>query len=602
MLELRRIATSPVAAPPERRQTSWPRRELLAWTLLASALIALVVLLSSSRRTRPGEPRLADPIRFALTPPPGSAIVGTTISPDGRQIALAAVTGGRAQLWLRAIGGIEARPIAGTEEVTYHFWSPDSRVIGFFAQGKLKTVDVANGTITVICNATNARGGAWGADRTIVFAAGTGEGLFRVSANGGVPLPQTVLDPAGQESSHRWPAFLPDGRHFVYLARSGRPEKTGIYVGSVDSPGVRRLVNAISNAAYAPPGFLLFVRGTALLAQPFDAVRLEMAGEPATVLERAGYDSTLLLADFSVSENGVGVFAAGERNRSELVWFNRGGTEVEVRGQPGAYANISLSRDDGRIAAAQYASGSSDIWVFDSSRSAPSRLTFDPSHETHPIWSPDGQQIAFGSDRNGFIDLYRKSASGGKEDVLLASNHVKYASDWSRDGRYLVYDQVDPETKLDVWVLPLFGDRKPFPFLQTPTDEWLGHLSPDGRWMAYTSNESGRYEIYVQSFPPSGAKWQISAQGGLHPRWSHDEKELFYIASDQKLMAVPVRSGGTLEYGVPVPLFDTRIANVFAVRAPYEVARDGRRFLLTRTVSQPGPPTVVVNWSAGLNR
>jgi Tol biopolymer transport system component len=563
------------------------------------ALIGVLWLWRDGRAQ--GDPG-AEQIHFTVIPPDNATVASAAISPNGRRIALATDSAGRTQLWLRALDDVQLRPLAGTEEVTYHFWSPNSSSIGFFAQGKLKTIDVETGTINVVCNATNARGGAWGPNRTILFAAGTGQGLSRVSADGGVPQPQTMLESSRRESSHRWPMFLPGGRHFIYFVRSGDPENTGIYLASLDSSEVRRLVSSVSNAAYAPPGVLLFMRGTALIAQPFDLVKLAMYGEPKTIVDGVSNDPTVFLADFSVSETNVLLFTGGNRNQSQLVWLDRRGVELSSLGPPAGYANVSLSPDGEKVAVAQYVGGASDIWLHDARGGAQSRLTFSPANDMHPVWSPDAQRVVFGSDREGSLNLYMKAASGGKEEVLVSSAPAKYGSDWSRDGRYVVYDAVDPKTKLDVWVVPMSGTRTPMPFLRTVFDEWQGNLSPDGRWMAYTSNESGRYEVYVQSFPDAGETWQISTQGGLHPRWRHDQTELYYINGDQKLVAVPIRTGKTFQHGAQTPLFGTRISRIFAVRSPYAVSKDGQRFLMARLVSGSSPLTVVANWTRRLKQ
>ena len=336
------------------------------------------------------------------------------------------------------------------------------------------------------------------------------------------------------------------------------------------------------------------------LSHDADQTRLAVHGQAVPVIDAIGYDNNLMLADFSVSQNDVIAYTTGQRSHSELTWVDRRGNSLEKMASAAAYANVAVSRDGARVASGTCASGGADVWLFDSRRGTPSRLTFEPSRESHPQWSPDGQQIAFSSDRDGIINLYRKPTSGGTDELLLASDEAKYPSQWTRDGRYLIYDTVHPDTRLDIWYLPLTGDRKPLSFLRSAFDEWLAQLSPDGRWISYTSNDSGRYEVYVQAFPPSGAKWQISSGGGLHARWRADQKELFYIDGTQRLIAVPVRPGGGFEYGAGAPLFEVRIPNIFTVRSPYDVSPDGQRFLLTKAVQEDLPLTVTLNWLAGL--
>jgi Tol biopolymer transport system component len=544
-------------------------------------------------------------VRFAIPSPGRIGDDAVSVSPDGRHVAFAAAgSEGKPILWVRSLDDTQLRSIPGTEEVTSHFWSPDAVWIGFFAQGKLKKVNTTTRAVETLGNATNPRGGTWGADNTIVLSPSAGQGLFAVSASGGDFRPLTTLDPGRAERSHRWPMFLPDGRHFLFSNRSGNPEHTGVYVGSIDSAASTRVAAGASNAAYVAPGYLLFVRGETFYAQPFDLGTLRTTGEAEAVREPVRVEPGAALADFSVSTNGVLAYRSGEGMVARLIWVDRRGNQLATLSPGLRNTNLALSPDDGRIAATRFGEmAAGDVWLIDSSSGTESRLTFESSGESQPIWSPDGQWIAFGSDRSGFLDLYRKRANGGEEELLLSSPVVKYACSWSVDNRHLVFEADDPATKLDLWMLPLSGDRTPVPLLKTRADEWDGRLSPDGKWMAYTSNESGRYEVYVQSFPPGGAKWQVSPNGGLHPRWRADGKELFYVAGNQKLTAVMVDLTTQFSVTRRQELFELSIRNLFTVRSPFVVSSDGQRFLFEDVKSDVVPPVhLVLNWANGLRR
>jgi len=567
-------------------------------------LFAIAQTLMYSRRA-PAESRT---IRFFVFPPEKAVVDSISVSPDGGHMAfVASSSDGRILLWVRPMDAHAARPVAGTEGAMFPFWSPDSRFLGFFAEGKLKKVEAAGGPAEALCDAATPRGGTWNRDGVILFSPNAGGGLYRVSAAGGVAAPLTALDPSRRENSHRWPYFLPDGLHFLYYVRSGQPENAGIYAGSLDSKETRRLVSAPSNAVYAPPGYLLFDRDGTLMAQAFDVQKLRITGEPFPAAEDVGYDGGSLRTDFAVSDNGVLAYRSSASFNTQLTWFDRKGKPLGSVGPREGYFNLSLSLDERKLAVSRLASrtGTRDIWLFDLSRGTSSRFTFDPSTEVAPCWSPDGGRIAFSSDRDGPYNLYQKLATGSANDELLVSTGVsKYPNHWSSDGRYIVYESLDPKTNLDLWVLPLFGDRKPILYLRTGSDEWQGQLSPDGRWMAYTSNESGRSEVYVQALPISGGKWQISTNGGVYPRWRGDGKEIFYLAQDRKVMAVTVKADSTFETGVPAELFPTQVAQVVGVRNPYAVTADGQRFLINTRVEEAGSSSiaVVINWHAGLKK
>ena len=529
-----------------------------------------------------------------------------TVSPDGRRLAFVATTAeGKDLLWVRSLDTLSAQALTGTEGASYPFWSPDSRFIGFFAGGKLKRIEAAGGPTFTLCDAPLARGGAWNRDDVIVFAPAAAGALQRVSVSGGTPSAVTQLDQARGELTHRWPYFLPDGQHFLYLSRgaSVSESETGtIYVTSLASKESKQLLRANSNVAYAQ-GHLLFLRGATLMAQAFDAKRLETVGDAFPIAEQVQSEPSIARGVFAVSENGVLAYQTGSaKNGSQLAWFDRSGKQLSVLGDVAISGNPQLSPDNKTLAVAivDPQNGNQDIWLYDVARGIRTRLTVDPGDERSPVWSPDGSRIVFSSNRKGHIDLYQKSAGGvGNDEPLLESDLEKHPMSWSPDGRFLLYSTVDPKTKVDLWVLPLVGDRKPFPFLQTEFNEFNGQFSPDGRWIAYTSDESGRNEIYVGPFPGPGGKQQISTSGGRQPKWRGDGKEIFYLAPDNKLMATVVSGQvASLVVGALRPLFEVHPYDA------YDVTTDGRRFLVDTAVEQKAsaPITLVLNWTADLKR
>ena len=579
-----------------------------AAAVFAIGLVAMSVV--HFRETAP-QPRAA---RFQIPLPEKATEPMFRLSPDGRSLAIAATEGGRSRLWVRPIDSLDARALPGADDATYPFWSPDSAFIGFFAQGKLKKIAVAGGPAQTLCVAADGRGGTWNANGVIVFSA-LGDALSRVPAVGGIPTPVTKA-----ANSQRFPEFLPDGKHFLFSISLGKPEANGIYVGSLDGTPPVRLLPDESNAVYGPPdapgkvGHLLFRRENTLMAQPFDPGRLEMTGELLPLAEQVGVSRNVAFGAFSASENGVLAYGSGNqglRNR-ELVWMDRTGKRLGLIGQSGDMSTAMLSPDEKKISFGLIKqTGGTDIWLYDVVRGVSSRFTFRPGISQDGVWSPDGSRILFQSDNQS---LYEKPVNGaGKEELLLRRGINTRPLDWSRDGRFLVYQmQSGGQTGYDLFLLPIRSgsaagradgsDDKPVPYLQTPFSEVAAQFSPDGRWMAYTSNESGRPQIYVQGIPASGAKWQISAAGGDQPRWRRDGKELFFISDDQKLMVVPVKTGAAFEAGAPQPLFDIQpINNQLSGRFAYQPTADGQRFLVTAPAGgQTTPLTVVLNWQAGL--
>jgi Tol biopolymer transport system component len=577
-------------------------RERIAWALAAAAILAAAALGIGYRRRAPVRPRA---VRFEVATPEGVSLIDfPRVSPDGRYLAFNATdASGRSRLWLRPLNALAAQPLAGTEGTTRPFWSPDSRFLGFFAEGKLKKIEVTGGPPQKICDSATGADGSWSPEGVILFDGRSQDPIYRVAAGGGTPAVAVVADAGRKEALVAWPEFLPDGRHFLYMAQGQKPEDHMYRVGALDSKESKPLAAAQSLVTYAPPGHILFVRENTLVAQPFDAKALKTTGEPVPLAEHIGTVSTGL-ARFSVSRNGVLVYRTGE-SPSRLLWVDRGGRELSTIGDPADYSDTLLSPTADRLALVltDPRVGKSDIWIRDLTREVSSRFTFDSADDVSPLWSPDGKTIVFSSNRGGQFDLFAKSVGGGgQEEVLVRNDELKFAHSWSQDGRYIAFQSRSKKTGWDIWILPTFGDRKPTLFLQTSFNELRPAFSPDGRWLAYQSNESGRGEIYVQAFPGPGGKWQVSSAGGVEPAWRADGKEIYYGAPEQKLMAVDITAGESFQAGVPHPLFQARVQPVTNVRNHYLPSADGQRFLLLAPLGRESlvPTTVVLNWNAEL--
>jgi len=582
------------------------RRDSVAWTVAAIAVLTAVVLWGWTLR-RP-MPDVRTHV-LSVLPPYGASFAtdeAPAISPDGRRLVFVGHDAtGKQLLYTRAFDvATSTEPLTNTDGASLPFWSPNSQSIGFFAQGRLKRVDLETRQIQTLADAGGARGGTWNQDDVILFVPRPATGVYRVSAAGGPATPVKIDAPV------TWfPSFLPDGRHFLFFSSApSQPENAGVFVASLDSSTARRLVTTRSRALHATPGYLLFWSEGALLAQAFDASRLEVRGNPVSVANGVGLNSLTNQGLFSVSDSGTLVFFAGAVGRSELVWVDRGGRRIGEAGPSGIFNSLSLSPDAARVVydQAEPRNRTLDLWLLDFARGVPSRLTFHPSHDMFPLWSPDGARIAFSSLREPPVQLYELEANGpGTEKLLLETNFPKNPSGWSSDGRLLFYNSVHPQTGGDVWALPLVGKREPYPVIRTVADEHYGTPSPDGRWLAYISNETGAYEVYVEAFPATGFKRQISTLGGFEPHWRLDGKELFYRAPNQTLMAVEVKSKpATLEFSPPKALFATRIQwmEIQAVAHHYAAAPHGQRFLMMSATDEAlaSPVTVVLNWTAAL--
>jgi Tol biopolymer transport system component len=589
-----------------------------AWMAgVAALLLAATALGFLYHRRAPEEPQVVR----AFIPPPekanfrfsgGGNSGPVTISPDGHMLAFSAQGADGIQLlYVRPIDSITARPLAGTAGAGMPFWSPDSRRIGFFADGKLKRIEASGGPALTLCEVgVVARGGTWNREGVIVLAPSPNGPLHKVRDDGGQSTTVTRVDTAHGETSHRWPHFLPDGKHFLFFTRLGAlgtsNENNGIQIGSLDGDPPKFLIRAQANAAYAS-GYMLFLRGNTLMAQPFDLGRLALVGEASPLAEQIQGELASAMGVFSASETGVLAYQTGnEMIASNLIWRDRAGKQIGALGDPAGYMDLSVSRDRQKVAVSilDQNVGPPEIWVYEVSRGVRSRFTFDPGADRWPIWSPDSTRVAFSSNRTGQFNLYVKSYAGsGVEELLLETDHDKVPTDWSSDGRYVLFEtRGDPKTQSDVWALQLSGDRKPIPVLQTPFREVEAVFSPDGRWIAYTSDESGRSEVYVTPFPGPGRKWQVSASGGTLPCWSGTGREIFFDGPGERIMAAVVSAhDATFQVGTTQPLFEIRPqrpGNIF------DVTPDGQRFLVnTATQAQTSAPmTLVVNWPAELKK
>ena len=598
--ETAREPAAMVAAPAARRRAS-----IIPWGIAALACLVAAAIAVVHFRETPPEVRS---VRFEITPPGSSPAEMFMLSPDGQQLAFVAATDGPPQIWIRSMDSVEARPLPGTENATYPFWSPDASYLGFFAQGKLKKIAVGGGPPVVLCDSPAGRGGSWNMAGVIIFSSGPTSPILQVPETGGTPTAVTKLPGGDVTAGARFPSFLPDGDHFLYFA-SGAGKETGVLIGSLRGAAPVKLLPEASNAIFSPQtggGYVLFRREETLMAQRFDPTTLQLSGDvqpiaaPVPITENAGFGA------FSASQDGTLVFRRVPSRDSELVWLDREGKRLSVASKPMPLFGslMSLSPDQKRAA---YSLGTgerlAELWVHDLSRDVASRFTFTPGVARDPVWSDDGSVLYFGFMPLGTsaYEIHRKALSGNGPDALIITSGVNGSpTAVSRDGQFLLFNQTGSKTDMDIWMLPLTGERKPMPYLQTPFSEGDAVFAPvpgPTRWVAYTSNESGRPEVYLQQFPATGAKFQVSAGGaGRTPVWRADGRELYY-GDNSTIYAVPITLGSSVDIGTPKPLI--RNPNL-SVLAP---AADGQRFLVGLPAggsNSAQPITVVLNWAANL--
>jgi serine/threonine protein kinase/Tol biopolymer transport system component len=586
---------SPSRARPPRRT------ERLAWitAVAVPSLVALTMAVWADRPTLP-PPTVELEVDTPPVAEPGD-LNSLAVSPDGQKLAFVANLNGQPHLWIRPVASVESRPIAGTADASMPFWSSDGGSVAFYSGGQLKVIALAGGLVRTLTAANAGVGGDWNRDGVILLVQNPASAITRVRITAGTPTAVTRLERG--HAGHAFPHFLPDGHHFLFFVQ-GSAEVRGVYVGELSGGTTRRLFDADSAAVYSA-GHLLFVRGATLYAQPFDVAASDVTAEPVPVAADV-MGSMLANARAGLSAGGGSVaFRVGSAHAErQFAWVDRSGHEIETVGAPdsGDALSPSMSPDGKSVAFLRRVNGNTGVWLLDTRRGVISPFTDRVAEDIFPTWSPDGTRIVFTSTRDGRFDLFQRGTNGGgRDELLLRSPEETFACDWSSDGRFLLYQKRNAESGFDLWALPFGDTANPSPVIQTAFDEKDGQFSPDGNQIAFQSNRSGRFEIYVQAFPGPGAPLPVSTQGGAQVRWRRDGRELFYVALDGRLMTAVVRTqaDGQLEVGIPMPLFATHIGRaVTPVGAQYVVSPDGQRFLMNTVVesASPTPIRLIVNW------
>jgi Tol biopolymer transport system component len=592
------------AQPGVARRPLWP-----LWLGLAAAAVVAVVALA--RWPTPSTTPDAPEMRLEITTPPTTDPISFALSPDGQLIVFVASDNGTPRLWLRPLNSTSARPLPGTDSASFPFWHPDGRTVGFFADGLIKRIDLDSGLVQPVSRSGVPAGASWNARGVVVHPLVPDSPLFRTPSSGLMPVP--VTDLAAEQTGHRGPYFLADGVHFLYFVM-GSPTVRGIYVGSLDGEESRRLIDADTPAVLAR-GHLFFLRQGTLFAQRFDERQLTVAGDTQPVAEGVAASVGAGLPALSTSADGTIAFRTGTSGgRRQFVWFSRSGAVLSRIGAPenAGPSYGSLSPDGRRLAVQRTRDGNTDIWLLDLERGGtPLRFTSDPRADIAPLWSPRGDRLVFSSRGGGppgesrTFHLFQQPVAGGALEPVVTEGSAMQATDWSRDGRVLLYRTVETVRQdMDIWALAFDGDRKPFPVVKTQFEERDGQFSPDAKWIAYQSNESGRFEIYVQPFNRPGERQRISMAGGVQARWRADGRELFYLTLQDQLVAVPVAiSDQRIEAGSATPLFRAPVGAGGIALHSYSVSPDGQRFLVDTLVEEPAAPIVVIlNWKpAGSN-
>ena len=603
---------------PARAFTPVPR---VPWLITAATAALAITFATLWLKTPPPDPQ---PVAYSIADPPGTrfanAAGAVALSPDGRYVVFGAIApGGLAALWLRPLDSLEARLLPGTERGNYPTWSPDSKSLAFFSstEGKVKRLEIAGGAPVVLGDGAQSPvsvSGTWNTDGVILH--GGPDGLRQVRASGGGSTLITKVDPSRKETGHGYPQFLPGGRRFLYFVASDDRDVQGVYAASLDRPEQRTLILRTGNkAVYAPPrggspGYLLWMQDQTLVAQRFDPDSLAFSGDPVSVAEGVSINVSVPVRAAYWADGGALVYYSDESGtRRAVLWKGANGNAVSEALPADTISTIRLSPDGKSLAMARGAN--SEIWLWEFARGgAFTRLTFDSSADSMPVWSPDGRQIAWVSFRDGIGQIYRKDASGaGQEERLTEGPNLKIPLDWSRDGKYLLYSERSPKTAYDLWVLPLEGARKPIPIAATPGLDYLGQFSPDGKWIVYASSESGQKEVYVQPFPGAfsggtgSGRWQISNGGGDDPKWGADGREIYFEAAGGRIMAAAVRTvGGGFRTDSPRELFNA--GHDVNESHSFDVTDNGEKFivLMPGEESKSGPLNVIANWQARLRK